>query len=61
MGEKEVELLLWDEGFLADRRVWDACEALELQVRDHNPVCATHVLYCSTQPTSCNLNLGFST
>lgn len=34
MSEKEVELLLFDEGFLSDRRVWNACEELELQVRD---------------------------
>jgi hypothetical protein len=33
MSEKEVELLLWDQGFLANRDVWNACEELELQVR----------------------------
>ncbi len=31
--EREVELLLFDEGILADRRVWNACEELELDVR----------------------------
>jgi hypothetical protein len=30
--DKEVELLLFDEGILADRRVWNACEELELEV-----------------------------
>jgi hypothetical protein len=30
--EREVELLLFDEGILADRRVWNACEELELEV-----------------------------
>ena len=33
MSEKEVELLLFDEGFLSSRDVWNACEELELQVR----------------------------
>jgi hypothetical protein len=32
MSEKEVELLLHDEGLLSDRNVWNACEELELQV-----------------------------
>jgi hypothetical protein len=32
MSEKEVELLLFDEGFLANRDVWNACESLEIQV-----------------------------
>ena len=33
MSEKEVELLLFDEGFLSSRDVWNVCEELELQVR----------------------------
>jgi hypothetical protein len=41
MSEKEVELLLFDEGFLSDRRVWNACEELELQVRDQATCNAT--------------------